>query len=275
MSRPALAQRYPTALVTGAGAGLGRAFAEMLLAEGVAVWGTSRRLDRLPVAPRFHPLEFDLAAGNAAAAALVQQVEQESGGLSLLVHNAGYGIFGAFEGVPVGDWCAQIDGLLGRSVVLTHAALTAMRPRGRGAIVNVSSLAAELPIPFLSGYNVAKAGLSALMESLMLEAAGTGITFLDFRPGDYRTGFNQSMSAAFTVAPAGAAGRVWAALEATLAAAPEPARAAADLRRALRRGRSGVVRSGGFFQAVLAPLGLRFFPQGWRRAALARYHHLS
>ena len=274
MSRVPLSSLIQTALVTGAGAGLGRAFAEMLLAEGVAVWGTARRTDRLPVAPCFHPLVFDLAAGDGAAAALVQQVEQESGGLDLLVHNAGYGVFGAFDAVPVHDWCTQLDCLLGRALVLNHAALAVMRPRRYGAIVNVSSLAAELPIPFMAGYNVAKAGLSALTESLMLEAAGTGITFLDFRPGDYRTGFNQTMAAAFSVSPAGAAGRVWASLEATLAAAPEPARAAADLRRALRRGRSGVVRSGTFFQALLAPLALRLFPQAWRRAALARYHHL-
>ena len=177
MSRPALAQRYPTALVTGAGAGLGRAFAEMLLAEGVAVWGTSRRLDRLPVAPRFHPLEFDLAAGNAAAAALVQQVEQESGGLSLLVHNAGYGIFGAFDGVPVGDWCAQIDGLLSRSVVLTHAALVAMRPDGAiafGALIR--SLArdpGQIPALMQTARD-ARAAFSALLRGRQMLAAGFG-----------------------------------------------------------------------------------------------------
>jgi short-subunit dehydrogenase len=274
MPHAPLAQSFRTALVTGAAGGLGRAFAEMLLGEGVEVWGTSRNIDKLPAGPRFHALEFDLLDGDQTATGLMQRAERESGGIELLVHNAGFGVFGGFDAIPIERWSAQIAAMLGRALVLDHAALTAMRPRRRGAIVNVSSLAAEMPIPFLSGYNAAKAGLSALTESLMLEAAETGITFLDFRPGDYRTEFNRNMFEASTTSSPEAANRVWAALEVFMAEAPPPAKAAADLRRALRRGRSGVVRSGGVFQAVIAPRAVRLLPQSWRRAMIARYFHL-
>ncbi len=65
--------------------------------------------------------------------------------------------------------------------------------------------------------------------------------------------------------------RAWSALEAGLAAAPPPGKAACDLRRALLAGRSGVVRSGSFFQARLAPALARLFPRSWVRAATARY----
>lgn len=271
MSRPPLANRHRAALVTGASAGLGRAFAEMLLAEGIEVWGTSRRPETLPTAVRFHPVAYDLAGGDAASEALVAQVEQESGGLDLLVHNAGFGVFGGILDRPLATWRTQLDEMLGGSLALNRAALAAMAPRRRGAIVNITSMAVEFPIPFLSGYNVAKAGLAALSESLMLEASGAGITVIDFRPGDYRTGFNQPMFASLPVSASPRVAQVARRLDATLAAAPLPARAARDLRHALRRGRSGVVRSGSFFQTVIAPLGARLAPLSWRRAVMARY----
>jgi uncharacterized protein len=271
MSRSPLASRYRTALVTGAGAGLGRAFAEMLLAEGVEVWGTSRRPESLPAAARFHAVGFDLSGGSDAAEALIAQVELESGGLDLLVHNAGYGVFGGLLDQPLTVWRAQLDEMLGVSLALDRAAFAAMVRRRRGGIVNVTSMAVEFPIPFLSGYNVAKAGLAALTESLMFEAAGTGIAVTDFRPGDYRTGFNQTMFATPPDTLSALARRVALRLDATLAAAPYPDRAARDLRRALARGRSGVVRSGSFFQTVLAPLGVRLAPLSLRRAVMARY----
>ena len=271
MSRSPLASRYRTALVTGAGAGLGRAFVEMLLAEGVEVWGTSRRPESLQVSPKFHAAGFDLAGGDAAAESLMAQAERESGGIDLLVHNAGYGVFGGLLDQPLAVWRAQLDEMLGVSLALDRAAFAAMAPRRRGCIVNVTSMAVEFPIPMLTGYNIAKAGLAALTESLMSEAREAGIAVIDFRPGDYRTGFNQTMFAAPQGPQSAATRRVAARLDATLAAAPLPALAARDLRCALGRGRSGVVRSGSFFQTVLAPLGARLAPLALRRAAMARY----
>ena len=243
----------------------------MLRAEGVEVWGTSRQPAALPAAERFHPAAFDLAGGDAAAEDLVRRVDAESGGLDLLVHNAGYGVFGGILDLPLAVWRAQLDAMLGASFALNRAAFAAMAPRPRGTIVNVTSMAVEFPIPFLSGYNIAKAGLAALTESLVLEAPAAGITFLDFRPGDYRTGFNQTMFASPPGNLSPAAQRVAGRLDAMLAASPRPALAARDLRRALARGRSGVVRSGSIFQTVLAPLGVRLMPLALRRAAMARY----
>lgn len=275
MSAASLSSRFRTALVTGGAAGLGRAFVEMLRAEGVEVWGTSRQPQTLPAASRFHPVRFDLDEGGAAAEALVAQVERESGGLDLLVHNAGYGVFGGLLDQPTAVWRRQLDAMLGVSLALNRAVFAAMAARRRGAIVNVTSMAVEFPIPFLAGYNVAKAGLAALTESLMLEAPETGVAVLELRPGDYCTGFNRAMFSAPAPSLPPAARAVARRLDETLAAAPAPERAARDLRRALARGRSGVVRSGSFFQTVLAPLGARLAPQRWRRAAMARYFGIS
>jgi uncharacterized protein len=94
---------------------------------------------------------------------------------------------------------------------------------------------------------------------------------IDFRPGDYRTAFNKAMHTHSPTTGASRTAHAWRAVEANLNGAPPPARAAADLRRALLRRRSGVVRSGSFFQARLAPLLARLVPAPLARAAAARY----
>ncbi len=270
---PPLSQLHPTAFVTGASGGLGRAFAEMLLDEGVRVWGTARDVARLAGLDRregFSPVALDLA-DRAAAVRAWDAAFAKAGGFSLLVNNAGYGHFSPFVHEPFATWQSQLDAMLGTTLALTQAALRDLLAQGHGAIVNVSSLAAEFPLPYMSGYNVAKAGLSAFSESLMIETAGTGLTVIDFRPGDYRTGFNQAMSAPSSAAAPARLVRAWQTLEANLLAAPPPARAARDLRRALAASRSGVVRSGTFFQARLAPFLVRLAPLSLRRAVAARY----
>lgn len=272
----AVSELYRSAFVTGASGGLGAAFAEMLLADGVAVWGTAREPAKLAALTarhggRFTPVRLDLADGVAAEWAFLD-AEQVAGGIDLVINNAGYGVFGPFAETDFAIWQAQLDAMLTATLRLAHAAVRSQRSRGRGCLVNVSSLAVEFPLPYLSGYNIAKAGLSAFSESLLGENRGTNLIVIDFRPGDYRTSFNQAMS---LTAPASSAGprlaRAWQVLEANLAAAPAPERAAADLRRALLAGRRGTVRSGSFFQARLAAGFAKLAPAAWRRYAAAKH----
>ncbi len=272
----ALGKLRGTAFVTGASAGLGREFTLMLLREGVRVWGTSRDPARLADLAAAHPGAFqavalDLADGDGAVRAFGAASAEAGGAFDLVVNNAGYGVFGDFAGVASSVWRSQLGDMLGTVLALSHAAYGSMRGRGRGCLVHVSSIAAEFPIPYMSGYNVAKAGLSALSESLMFESRGSGLIVIDFRPGDYRTKFNQAMQ---NDSITDRTRKAWAAVDASFAAAPEPALAALDLRRALLANRSGVVRSGTFFQARLAQLLARLAPQSWVRWATARYYGL-
>ena len=203
------------------------------------------------------------------------------GAFDLVVNNAGYGVFGEFAAVDAGVWRSQIGAMLGTVLSISHAAFGAMRARGRGCLVHVSSLAAEFPLPYMSGYNVAKAGLSALSESLMFESRGTGVTVIDFRPGDYRTDFNRSMhKGSLSTTTQGA----WSALEAAPCRGAAAREGGGDLRRALLSGRGGVVRSGSFFQARLAPalarlaaglLGARCHGSLLRRADLPQFAHVQ
>ncbi len=271
---------HRTAFVTGASTGLGRAFAEMLLADGVRVWGTSRdprRLDALarvaPSAATFTPVALELQ-DTANLDAVFHAAAQAAGGFDLVINNAGYGVFSEFAATDFATWEAQVHVMLVNTARLSHHALRSMlaRPAGQqhGALVNISSLAAEFPLPFQSAYNVAKAGLTALNESLMLEVAGTGIVVLDVRPGDYRTDFEGSVRRPQPVST-DRMRRAWGAFEAMMKSGPEPAHAAAALRRALLRNRSGTVRTGRFFQAMVAPLLARFGSLALKRRIQMRY----
>ncbi|MEI6590249.1 MAG: SDR family NAD(P)-dependent oxidoreductase [Verrucomicrobiota bacterium] len=272
-----LKEKYKTAFVTGASSGLGEAFTRMLLKEGIRVWGTSRDVNKLgklknEFGDLFTLVSLDLADAESALS-VFKEVEINAGNFDLVIQNAGFGVFGAFEGLPSTEWKKQLDQMLLTTVLLSHAAWSSMRKKDSGILVHVSSLATEFPLPFMSGYNIAKAGLSALSESLIFEARGSGLCMIDFRPGDYRTAFNGGMQAAALALEMRDPRliRAWEALEKNLNEAPSALEAALDLKRALERGNSGVIRSGGFFQARLAPLAARLLPKWLMRSLSASY----
>ena len=265
---------HRTAFVTGASTGLGRAFAEMLLREGVRVWGTSRQVSRLePLAKeypdRFTPVALELRDVGAVEAAFAA-ASSAAEGIDIVINNAGYGVFAEFAAVDFERWREQLEVMLLQPARLSHLALREMMNRHRGAIVNISSLAAEFPLPFQSAYNMAKAGMTALNESLIIETAGSGVVVLDFRPGDYRTSFDGAVLRPQSPEPPRLA-RAWQAFDRMMRTGPEPAHAADALRRALLRNQSGTVRSGRFFQAVVAPFLARFGSLPLRRQIQARY----
>jgi short-subunit dehydrogenase len=271
---------HRTAFITGASTGLGRAFAEMLLADGVRVWGTARDPARLAhlvagYPQLFTPLALDLRDG-ARAEAVFREVDRAAGGFDLVINNAGYGAFGDFAATDFSVWADQLQVMLVNTARLAHAALGGMLARNRGALVNISSLAAEFPLPFQAAYNVTKSGLTALNESLMMEVSGTPVVILDVRPGDYRTDFEGSV-----LRPKPATGesprtqRAWKAFSAMMESGPPPSHAAAALRRALLRNRSGTVRMGRFFQAMVAPFIARLGSLGLKRRIQASYFNVN
>lgn len=278
MSSSLLSSRYRTAFVTGASTGLGLAFTEMLLAEGVQVWGTARDVARVPDRPGFHGVQLELGDGAAAEKAYLA-AEHSAGGFDVVVNNAGFGAFGDYMDTDFAVWEEQFRIMLVNTARLSQVALRGMRVRNRGALVNISSIAGEFGLPYQAVYNAVKAGLSALNEGLMYEVKGTGVIVIDFRPGDYRTDFEGSVRRPAPVrepAPEVRArmGRVWAAFAKMMQTGPAPAGAAADLKRALLRGRSGTVRTGEIFQAVVAPFIARFASLGLKRRIQEKYFGL-
>jgi short-subunit dehydrogenase len=278
MSTGPLSTRYRTAFVSGASTGLGKAFVQMLLAAGVEVWGTSRNAQRLAMPPaRFHPVILELGDGPAAEKVFLE-AENAAGGFDLVINNAGFGAFGSFTHTDFSVWEEQLQVMLVNTARLSHAALRGMLARKRGALVNISSIAGEFGMPYQAVYNTTKAALSALNESLMYEVKGTGVIVLDFRPGDYRTDFEGSVrrpdQPGLDPLNAGRMARVWVEFEKMMRSGPPPEQAAEALNRALRRGHSGTVRTGRFFQAVLGPFLARFGTLAIKRRFQEKYFGL-
>jgi len=275
-----LSSIYRKAFVTGASSGLGEAFAEMLLAQGLEVWGTSRDPRRLLSHARFHGIALELGDG-AAAERVFLDAEAAAGGFDLVINNAGYGLFGAFAHTEFRLLEEQWQMMLVNTARLSQAALRGMLARKHGASVNISSLAGEFGMPYQAVYNSVKAGLSALNESLMYELHGTGVIMIDFRPGDYLTSI-ESATRRPPQAPeleqdsvnAQRMARAWEMFVKMMRSCPKPPHAAERLRRALLRGRSDTVRSGQFFQAVVGPFLARFFSLSMRRRIQEKYFGL-
>lgn len=269
------------AFVTGVSGGIGGAVAELLLAKGWRVWGTARTeagWSALSPHANFQGILLDLHDREEALRAFASCGE-DSGGFDLIINNAGYGLFSPLSLLPPDQLERQLTGMITTQAGLLRNQVAMLATRPRGTLVNVSSLAVEFPLPFMAGYNMAKAALSALSESVMMECAGSNVVVIDFRPGDIKTGFNQVMQdqarEVLRRSDAPNLARAWQALEANIARAPTPEFAARSLVRAIHRNRSGVVRCGGVFQARLAPVLIRLIPGRWARWIRWRYFGLK
>ena len=267
----ALARRYPVALVTGASSGIGKEVAEALLSEGITIYGTSRNPQREGLNSEIRWIAFD-GSTQAEIEAFISRNSELLTTVNLLVNNAGSSRFGEISRLDEGAIEAQFSLLLEAPVRLARAVLPSMR-EGGGGIVNVSSLATLFPIPHMSIYAAGKAGLSSFTQNLIMTERGGRVQVLDFQPGDFRTAFNRNQEPVHALSAGEKA--VWTQIERHLMSGPPPEKAARDLLKALRSGRSGVVRSGGIFQAYIAPLGTRLLPRKTLLRLIRRYYHLS
>src|SRR6185436_1557209 len=109
------------------------------------------------------------------------------------INNAGSGHFGAAENLSDAEIESQFQILVFGQLQLMRLAIAAMRQRGQGLIINVTSLASRLPVPFMAAYNAAKAALAAYTMSIQLEFAHPDVRIIDLQPGDIRTDFNEGV----------------------------------------------------------------------------------
>ena len=178
--------------LTGASSGIGLATAELLVRQGDEVWGTSRDLARLPALNGFHPVALDLADSDSARASFDRALA-EAGHFDVVINNAGSGHFDQAATLSPEVWHEQFQILLFAQIVLCQRALEAMRAHGSGLIINVSSMAARLPVPYMSAYNAAKAALASFTMTLQLELSGSAVRVVDVQPADIRTSFNEAL----------------------------------------------------------------------------------
>ena len=264
-----------TVFLTGASSGIGRAAAELFAARGFEVWATARDVSRVPNHPRLHALELDLERPDSIDAAWARAA-REAGHIDIVIQNAGAGIFGAVEDVAPDEAARQWQILVAGPLQLLRLAAGHMRPLGRGVIVGVSSLAAELPLPFAAHYSAGKAALSALLGGLAMELEPFGVRVVDLRPGDIRTAFNDRIAPASSPASAYApwTAAAWKETCALMAGAPEPELAARAILAAVERPRA-VMRCGTFFQAKLGAFGARFLSRRFLLNSIRSYYKLD
>lgn len=245
--------------LTGASSGIGLATAKLLVTHGHEVWGTSRDPARLPTLTGLHPVQMDLGDFASVQEAFAG-AWRASQGIDVLINNAGGGHFDAAEFLA----SEKVEELF-RTLVFAHmelcrVALAVMSARGSGMIINVTSVASRLPVPFMSAYNAAKAAMASYTFSLQVELADRRVQVIDLQPADIRTNFNDSVSRAPSNDPRLA--QTWEVVDRNMKNAPPPELVA---RRIL-----GIIKSknppprvtvGDLFQSRFAPLIFRFLPQ--------------
>jgi NAD(P)-dependent dehydrogenase (short-subunit alcohol dehydrogenase family) len=262
--------RAKNIFLTGASTGIGLAIAQHLAAAGHQIWTASRH-------PKpgtgLHPVPLDLLQPATIRPAF-EKALTEAGHFDALINNAGAGVFGPLDQMPVESVRDQFQLMVHGPVELIQLALPHLHRQGHGTIINITSLAAELPIPYMSGYNAAKAALSAITASARIELAGTGVRVIELQPGDINTSFHDSTKR-IDGADSERARRVWKSQARTMAAAPPPQRVAEAVARILEmKWPPPVIRVGDFFQARIAPLGQRLLPGRWMEWLVRRYYGL-
>ena len=223
-------------LVTGASSGIGKATARGLLALGHTVYVAARRVEAM------HDLE---AAGaialrmdvtrEADVVAAVERIATQHGGVDVLVNNAGFGMYGSVEETALDDARYQFEVNLFGMARLTQLFVPAMRARGKGTIVNVSSMGGKIYTPLGAWYHATKHAVEGWSDSLRIELAPFGIDVVVIEPGLIATEFGDVMTGPMLARSGrGPYGRLAQAIAAAKAPMSQPAVVADAIVRAVR-----------------------------------------
>lgn len=182
-------------LVTGCSSGIGKATARRLVEAGHTVYATARRPETFAelAAAGARTLALDVT-DEASMTAAVKAIEAEHGSVGTLVNNAGYGVYGPVEEVPMGDVRREFETNVFGLGRLTQLVLPGMRAAGRGRIVNISSMGGRLVFPTGGWYHASKYAVEAMSDALRVEVAPFGVTVVVVEPGLIRTEFESVAS---------------------------------------------------------------------------------
>ncbi len=259
--------------LTGASSGIGLATAQALLARGHQVWGTSRDPSRLPSAANLHAIALDLSDAESIRDGFVEALRQ-AGTFDVVINNAGSGHFGAAESLAIDEIRRQFQTLVFGHIDLCFRALAAMRGQERGGlIINVTSLAAELPVPYMAAYNAAKAAMASFTMTMQLELAGSNVRLLDLQPADIKTGFNDAVLRHDPADPP--IEKIWTIVARNMENAPKPELVGRRIAELIEQTDPPPrVMVGDFFQSKVAPVLFQLLPQRVRLWGLKQYYRL-
>ena len=180
------------ALVTGASSGIGSAIAVALQRDGYQSYGGARRVERMEQLRKHgvRPLQLDVTDETSMQDA-VSQIHEEVGRITVLVNNAGYGLYGTLEEVPMSEARHEMEVNLFGLARLTQMVLPEMRQARHGSIVNISSVGGKFGEPFGAWYHASKYAVEGLSDSLALEMAPFGVKVVTIEPGGIRSEWSE------------------------------------------------------------------------------------
>lgn len=170
--------------ITGASSGIGKATAILLAEKGYCVYGTARNPQESP--EKYNLIPMDVRQESSVKEAIKKVMEKEQH-IDILINNAGVGITGALEETPIEALENAFQTNFFGAVRVIQAVLPIMRQQRKGFILNITSVAAYMGLPFRGGYSASKGALSLITETLRMETRQFGIKVCTLAPGDVAT----------------------------------------------------------------------------------------
>lgn len=172
-------------LITGGSSGIGKSIGEFLHHKGFVVYGTSRNPERITNSI-FPLLALEVRNPDSIQAAIAKIIAI-SGKLDVVINNAGVGITGPLEEIPAEEIKNNFEINLFGPIEVMKAALPHMRAQKSGLIINVTSIAGYMGLPYRSVYSASKGALELITEALRMEVKNFGIQIANVAPGDFAT----------------------------------------------------------------------------------------
>lgn len=171
-------------LITGATSGIGKETALLLTEKGFVVYGTARNIENKTLPFRLLPMDV---RDDESIAKAISTILAEAGKIDILINNAGVGITGAVEELPMDELKNVFATNFYGAISLMQAVLPSMRTQKSGLIINITSIAGYMGLPFRGAYSASKGALMLMTEALRMEVKNFGIEVTTIAPGDYAT----------------------------------------------------------------------------------------
>lgn len=172
-------------LITGGSSGIGKSIGEFLLKKGFVVYGTSRNPNRYADS-EFPLVTLDVGDTDSISKA-VYEVISKSGRLDILINNAGAGITGPIEEIPEEEIKRNFETNFFGPINVIKAVLPQMRNQQSGLIINITSIAGYMGLPYRGVYSASKGALELITEAFRMEVKAFGVQMVNVAPGDFAT----------------------------------------------------------------------------------------
>ncbi|MBC7642424.1 MAG: SDR family oxidoreductase [Flavobacterium sp.] len=172
-------------LITGASSGIGKSIGEFLTEKNCKVYGTSRNPEKYPDS-KIELLPLDVKKTETIQL-VIKHIIESSGRIDVVINNAGVGITGPLEEIPMHEIKDNFETNFFGPIEVMKAVLPQMRGQKSGLIINITSIAGYMGLPFRSIYSASKGALELVTESLRMEVKVLGIKIVNVAPGDFAT----------------------------------------------------------------------------------------